>query len=148
MGVGENTPHICSPILLIPPTSNGLSPDWVPPPPPPIYKSMLATQPEWTPLSLSCPFPHHSIHRGINILLENYCPPNRAIPLENKFFFDYSQVGQTYTMKMRIFWPFPNFHGFPDFRLISDFRFSFVKGCVRYIFASLFFKSKQEPLSN
>ena len=97
--------HFCtrfSPVIQVvdSPTLKWNTPQWMPP----IYQSMRPTPPEWTPrLSPGCPFLHHSMEMGIN-LVEHY---------------PYPLIEQT-TLKMKIFWPLPNFPGFPDFGLESS----------------------------
>ena len=45
--------------------------------------------------------------------------PNRATSLENEKFCDNPLIGQPLAspLKMKIFWPIPNFYGYPDFGL-------------------------------
>ena len=54
---------------------------------------------------------------GVSTMSPRKFLPNRTNPLENENFFDHPLTGQPSPLKMRIFWPLPNFHSVPDFRL-------------------------------
>ena len=63
-------------------------------------------------VNISCNL-SHSVQRGINLPLENYLPPLIGqLPPENENF-----LISPPPLKIKIFWPPPNFCSFPDFVL-------------------------------